>query len=54
LDYAIRLSNVIAVAMLFIVGYVSGGLGGMNRIRWALTITVLGVVIVLVTILLGG
>ena len=54
LDYGIRLSNVIAVAMLFIVGYVSGGLGGMNRIRWALTITVLGVVIVLVTILLGG
>ena len=54
LDYAIRLSNVIAVAMLFIVGYVSGGLGGMNRIRWALTITVLGVIIVLVTILLGG
>ena len=54
LDYGIRLSNVIAVAMLFIVGYVSGGLGGMNRIRWALTITVLGVIIVLVTILLGG
>jgi hypothetical protein len=26
----------------------------MNRIRWALTITVLGVVIVAVTILLGG
>ena len=54
LDYGIRLSNVIAVAMLFIVGYVSGGLGGMNRVRWALTITVLGVIIVLVTILLGG
>jgi hypothetical protein len=54
LDYAIRLSNFIAVAMLFIVGYVSGGMGGMNRVRWALTITVLGVVIVLVTILLGG
>jgi VIT1/CCC1 family predicted Fe2+/Mn2+ transporter len=54
LDYAIRLSNVIAVALLFVVGYVSGGLGGMNRIRWALTITILGVIIVLVTILLGG
>jgi len=54
LDYSIRLSNVIAIAMLFIVGYVSGGLGGMNRIRWAVTITVLGIVIVLVTILLGG
>ncbi len=54
LDYGIRLSNVIAVAMLFIVGYVSGGMGGMNRVRWALTITVLGVVIVAVTILLGG
>jgi hypothetical protein len=54
LDYGIRLSNVIAVAMLFIVGYVSGGLGGMNRVRWALTITILGVIIVFVTILLGG
>jgi VIT1/CCC1 family predicted Fe2+/Mn2+ transporter len=54
LDLAIRLSNIIAVAMLFIVGYVSGGREGMNRIRWALTITVLGVVIVAVTILLGG
>jgi chorismate mutase len=54
LALAIRLSNVIAVMMLFIVGFVSGGREGMNRIRWALTITILGVVIVLVTILLGG
>jgi VIT1/CCC1 family predicted Fe2+/Mn2+ transporter len=53
-DLAIRLSNLVAVAMLFVVGYVSGGFGGMNRIRWALTITVIGVIIVLATILLGG
>ncbi len=56
-DLAIRLFNVIAVAMMFIVGYMScqcADLGGRRRLRWALTITVLGVVIVFITILLGG
>lgn len=54
LGLAIRLSDIIAAAMLFIVGYISGGREGMNRISWAITITLLGVVIVVVTILLGG
>jgi len=54
LGLAIRLSDIIAVAMLFIVGYISGGREGMNRISWAITITLLGVVIVVVTIFLGG
>jgi hypothetical protein len=57
LEFAIRLFNVIAVVMLFVVGFVScqcADLGGWRRLRWAITITILGVIIVFVTILLGG
>ena len=51
---ALRMSNVVALAMLFAAGYLLGRHGGYHPWRTGLTMVVLGVVLVALTIALGG
>ncbi len=51
---ALRMSNVVALAMLFAAGYLLGRHGGYHPWRTGLTMMVLGVVLVALTIALGG
>lgn len=51
---AMRISNAIAIVMLFITGYISGGLIPQRPWLSGLTMVLLGVVLVAMTIALGG
>lgn len=51
---AVRLSNAIAIAMLFGAGYMLAGYAGMHRVRTGLCMVAIGAVLVALTIALGG
>jgi VIT1/CCC1 family predicted Fe2+/Mn2+ transporter len=51
---ALRISNLVAVVMMFICGWLLAQYGGYNKILSSLTMTILGVGLVALTILLGG
>ena len=51
---AMRVSNAIAIAMLYAAGHVLGGYGGLHPVRTGLVMVTIGVVLVGVTIALGG
>jgi len=51
---AVRVSNAIAVVMLFIAGYSLGHYSGFPPLRFGLTMVALGVLLVALTIALGG
>jgi hypothetical protein len=51
---ALRLSNGIAIAMLFGAGHMLAGYAGMRRVRTGLSMVAIGVVLVALTIALGG
>jgi VIT1/CCC1 family predicted Fe2+/Mn2+ transporter len=53
-EVAVRMSNVIALTLLFLLGARWGQIVGGNRLRVASGLTLVGLVLVLVTILLGG
>jgi len=52
--FALRLSNVIAIVMLFGAGFMLAGYAGMHRVRTGLSMVAIGVVLVALTIALGG
>jgi len=54
LELATRLSNVIAIAMLFYLGYEQAKYTNQNKLKLGLVMVILGITIVVVTILLGG
>jgi VIT1/CCC1 family predicted Fe2+/Mn2+ transporter len=51
---ALRVSNVVAIAMLFGAGCLLASYAGMRRIRTGLAIVGIGAVLVALTIILGG
>ncbi len=51
---ALRVSNLIAVVLMFMCGWFMAGFGGYNKLSMALCLTLLGVILVGLTILLGG
>jgi hypothetical protein len=51
---ALRISNLIAIILLFIGGWMLGRYGGFNKIRTALAIALIGIMMVFLTIQLGG
>lgn len=51
---ALRVSNLIAVALMFTCGWFLAGFGGYNKLLMALSLTLLGVCLVGLTIMLGG
>ncbi|MGD9764852.1 MAG: hypothetical protein AB7V27_14150 [Candidatus Binatia bacterium] len=53
-NLAVRLSNAIALTLLFFLGARWGQIVGGNSLRIATGLTLLGVVLVLITIALGG
>jgi len=52
--HALRLSNAVAIAMLFVAGWMLGRLAGSRPLRSALSMVVIGIVLVAITIALGG
>jgi len=52
--HALRISNAIALAMLFLGGWSLAGYAGLSRWRLAVSMLTLGTVLVLITIALGG
>jgi VIT1/CCC1 family predicted Fe2+/Mn2+ transporter len=50
----LRVSNAIAVAMLFTTGYTYGRLTGYRPIRTGISMVVLGLILVGITMALGG
>ena len=54
LQTALRISNVIAILMMFFCGWGLGKYAGRNRFIMGITMSILGIVLVLVTIALGG
>jgi hypothetical protein len=52
--HAMRWSNGIAIGLLFCTGYVQASWGGLRRLPFALAIVALGVLLVALTIALGG
>jgi hypothetical protein len=53
-EIAMRVSNLVAIAMLFAAGYLLARYGGYHPWRTGLSMVVLGVVLVAITIALGG
>ena len=54
LQTALRISNVVAILMMFFCGWGLGKYAGRNRIFMGIIMSILGIVLVLVTIALGG
>jgi hypothetical protein len=52
--FAVRMSNLVAIALLFLTGFRLGRHGGYDPWRTGLSVVVLGLVLVAVTIALGG
>ena len=53
-NVAVRLSNLVAIVMMFITGYRLAAYGGLHRLRAGVSAALLGVVLVAITIALGG
>jgi hypothetical protein len=51
---ALRVSNGVAIALLFVVGYRLGNYAGVRAWAWGLAMVVLGLILVAITIALGG
>jgi VIT1/CCC1 family predicted Fe2+/Mn2+ transporter len=51
---AMRTSNGVAIAMLFVAGYVFGRITGRNRVAMGIGMVIVGAVLVAITIALGG
>jgi VIT1/CCC1 family predicted Fe2+/Mn2+ transporter len=51
---ALRISNLVAIVLMFVCGWLLAGYGGYNKLRTSLILTVIGVGLVLLTIQLGG
>jgi VIT1/CCC1 family predicted Fe2+/Mn2+ transporter len=51
---ALRVSNAVAIAMLFLIGHAFGRYAGVNAWRTGLWLVALGVVLVGITMALGG
>jgi hypothetical protein len=51
---ALRISNLVAIVLMFVCGWMLGRYGGYNKMRMGLTMTILGVILVAITIALGG
>jgi len=51
---ALRISNLVAIVLMFICGWFLAKYGGYNKIRMGFTMTLLGIILVAVTIALGG
>jgi hypothetical protein len=51
---AMRLSNLVAIILMFACGWFLAGYGGYNRLFMGMSLVFLGVILVAVTILLGG
>jgi len=51
---ALRISNVVAIILMFICGWLLGRYGGSNRLLMGLALSVLGSILVITTIALGG
>ncbi|HEY7058074.1 MAG TPA: hypothetical protein VH458_16170 [Vicinamibacterales bacterium] len=51
---ALRLSNLVAIVMLFMAGGILARHGGLNPVRTGLTVVLLGVLLVVITMALGG
>jgi hypothetical protein len=54
LQVALRISNIIAILMMFLCGWVLGKYAGRNRFIMGIMTSLIGIVLVLVTILSGG
>lgn len=54
LKLALRVSNVVAIFMMFICGWVLGKYAGRNSLITGMIISVIGILLVLITIALGG
>lgn len=51
---ALRLSNLIAISLMFVAGWLLAKYGGYNKVAMGLAMTLLGVMLVGITIVLGG
>jgi VIT1/CCC1 family predicted Fe2+/Mn2+ transporter len=51
---ALRISNLVAIVLMFICGWLLAGYGGYNKIVTSLTLTLIGIGLVALTISLGG
>lgn len=51
---ALRVSNLVAIVLMFICGWLLAGYGGYNRLFMGTSLTLLGTALVALTILLGG
>jgi hypothetical protein len=51
---ALRISNLVAIILMFICGWLLARYGGYNKVLMGLTMTILGIVLVAITIALGG
>jgi len=52
--FALRMSNLVAIALMFICGWLLARYGGYNKLLMGLIMTLLGVALVAITIALGG
>lgn len=52
--FALRISNLVAIVFMFICGWLLARYGGYNKLWMGLTMTILGVTLVVITIALGG
>ena len=51
---ALRISNLVAVILMFVCGCLLGRYGGYNQVKTGLAMVVPGVILVVITIALGG
>jgi len=53
-NVAVRLSNLVAIVMMFITGYRLAAYGGIHQVRTGVSVALLGMLLVAITIALGG
>jgi len=53
-NVAVRMSNLVAILMMFITGYRLAAYGGIHQMRTGVSVALLGVLLVAITIALGG
>jgi VIT1/CCC1 family predicted Fe2+/Mn2+ transporter len=51
---ALRISNLVAIILMFICGWLLARYGGYNKFLMGFTMTLLGIILVAITIVLGG
>jgi VIT1/CCC1 family predicted Fe2+/Mn2+ transporter len=54
IEVAVHTSNIVALVMLFIGGYILAGYAGFKKLKTAIVYTLLGVALVSITMALGG